>query len=64
MVRQTLTSEIRQLDWMSDATKNQALVKQDSTLQKIGYPDKWRDYSSVKIGPANYLANVKSAAVF
>jgi len=49
---------------MSDATKKQALVKQDSTLQKIGYPDKWRDYSSVKIGPSNYLANLNAATAF
>ena len=64
MVRQALTGDIRQLDWMSDATKKQALVKQDSTLQKIGYPDKWRDYSSVKIGPSNYLANLNAATAF
>jgi endothelin-converting enzyme/putative endopeptidase len=64
MVRQALTGDIRQLDWMSDATKKQALVKQDSTLQKIGYPDKWRDYSPVKIGPSNYLANLNAATAF
>ena len=63
-IRSALTAEIRQLDWMSDATKKQALIKQDSTLQKIGYPDKWRDYRSVKIGPANYLANAGAATTF
>lgn len=64
MVRQALVNEVRQLDWMDDATKKQALVKQDSTLQKIGYPDKWRDYSSVRISPANYLANMNAANAF
>ena len=49
---------------MSDGTKNAALVKQDSTLQKIGYPDKWRDYSPVKITPADYLANMSAANAF
>ncbi|HEY2015012.1 MAG TPA: M13 family metallopeptidase, partial [Bryobacteraceae bacterium] len=63
-IRQALTEEIRRLDWMGDQTKKQALVKQDSTLQKIGYPDKWRDYSAVKIGPANFLANMNSAVAF
>jgi endothelin-converting enzyme/putative endopeptidase len=63
-VRQALTEEIKQLDWMGDQTKKQALIKQDSTLQKIGYPDKWRDYSAVKIGPSNYLANMNAATAF
>ena len=63
-IRQALSEEIRQLDWMGDQTKKQALVKQDSTLQKIGYPDKWRDYSSVKVTPANLLANLNSAVAF
>jgi putative endopeptidase len=63
-VRQALTEEIKQLDWMGGETKKQALVKQDSTLQKIGYPDKWRDYGSVKIGQANYLANLNAATAF
>jgi endothelin-converting enzyme/putative endopeptidase len=63
-IRQELVSEIRSADWMSDDTKKAALVKQDSTLQKIGYPDKWRDYSSVRIGPANYLANMTAANAF
>jgi putative endopeptidase len=63
-IRSALVAEIRQLDWMSDSTKKQALVKQDSTLQKIGYPDKWRDYSSMKLGPGNYLANSSAANAF
>jgi putative endopeptidase len=63
-IRDALTTEIRQLDWMSDATKKQAMVKQDSTLPKIGYPDKWRDYSSVKVAPSNYLANTSAATAF
>ena len=63
-IRQALAGEIKQLGWMADQTKTQALIKQDSTLQKIGYPDKWRDYSTVKIGPANYLANMNAATAF
>src|SRR5450432_577613 len=63
-IRETLSEEIKQLDWMGDQTRKQALIKQDSTLQKIGYPDKWRDYSPVKIVPANFLANMNSANAF
>jgi predicted metalloendopeptidase len=63
-IRETLADEIKQLDWMNEATKKEALIKQDATLQKIGYPDKWRDYSSVKIVPDNYLANMNAANAF
>ena len=63
-IRNALTEEIRRLDWMGAETKKQALVKQDSTLQKIGYPDKWRDYSSVKISATDYLANLNAATTF
>ena len=63
-IRQALSDEIRQLDWMGAETKKQALVKQDSTLQKIGYPDKWRDYSAVKVTTGNLLANLNSAVAF
>ena len=63
-IRQALTAEIKQLDWMSDQTKREALIKQDSTLQKIGYPDKWIDYSSAKIVADNYLANLHAANAF
>jgi putative endopeptidase len=44
-----LGSDIQQLDWMSDTTKKEALVKLKGFEGKIGYPDQWRDYSSVKI---------------
>jgi endothelin-converting enzyme/putative endopeptidase len=63
-VREQLSEQIRSNDWMSPETKKQALVKQDSTLQKIGYPDKWRDYGAVRISRSNYLANLNSANEF
>ena len=63
-IRAALVAEIQQLDWMSEATKKQALIKQTATLQKIGYPDQWRDYTSVKIVPDNYLANMNAANAF
>jgi putative endopeptidase len=47
------------LDWMSEATKLEALKKLDSFRAKIGYPDKWIDYSAVEIDPADLLGNVE-----
>jgi endothelin-converting enzyme/putative endopeptidase len=63
-IREALVEEIGQVDWMSAETKKQALVKQTATLQKIGYPNTWRDYSSVKVVPDNYLANMNAANAF
>jgi putative endopeptidase len=52
-----LRSRIEQLQWMSPDTKQQALVKLDAFNRKIGYPDKWRDYSALKITNDGYFAN-------
>jgi putative endopeptidase len=55
---------IRQLDWMSPETKQQALTKLHGIRNKIGYPDKWRDYSSVNIVRGAFLADVQQAVAF
>jgi len=55
---------LQKLDWMTDATKAKALVKFARFTQKIGYPDKFRDYSSVQIRPDDYLGNVQRASLF
>ena len=52
-----LRRDIQGLDWMSDATKKQALVKLEAIQNKIGYPNKWRDYSTLKILPDDALGN-------
>src|SRR6266513_670136 len=49
---------------MSDETKQQALLKLHGMVNKIGYPEKWRDYSSVRIVRDDFLGNVNRAAVF
>jgi putative endopeptidase len=53
-----LRSRIEQLPWMGPDTKQQALVKLDAFNRKIGYPDKWRDYSALQIVPNGYFANI------
>lgn len=63
-IRDALKQDIGGLDWMADPTKKQAVEKLDAMIQKIGYPDKWRDYSTVKIVPDNYLANAEAANTF
>ncbi|MFC5742044.1 M13 family metallopeptidase [Dyella tabacisoli] len=63
-VRNALKARIENLDWMSDQTKAKAIAKWDTFLPKIGYPDKWRDWSGLEIKPDDYYANVKAAAKF
>ena len=50
---------IQNLDWMSDATKKEALNKLSSIGRKLGFPDKWEDYSSLNFDANDYLSNVK-----
>ncbi|HVX41580.1 MAG TPA: M13 family metallopeptidase [Gemmatimonadaceae bacterium] len=54
-----LHDRIGQLDWMSDSTKAQAIVKLDAFTRKIGYPDKWRDYSKLDVHRGQYYQNTK-----
>jgi len=56
--------EIEHLDWMSDATKKEALRKLHAVRNKVGYPDQWRDYSALTIKPDDYFGNVSRAARF
>lgn len=51
---------IKNLDWMTDSTKQKALTKLNSIIKKVGYPDKWKDYSAMEISRSNYAANVIS----
>jgi putative endopeptidase len=53
---------VDKLDWMSDSTKQKAKEKLFAITKKIGYPDKWRDYSKVKIERDKYFENIVSAA--
>ena len=59
-----MEQRIRQLDWMSPETKEQALAKLHGIRNKIGYPDKWRDYSSVRIVRDDFAGDIERAAEF
>jgi putative endopeptidase len=63
-VEAAMQSEIKQLPWMGDETKQRALEKLHAIVNKIGYPDKWRDYSSIKIARDDYFGNAERATVF
>ena len=55
---------IRNLDWMSDETKEKALTKLSKFTPKIGYPDKWKDYSSLEVAANDLVGNIKRARTF
>jgi len=55
---------IQGLEWMGPATKQQALHKLSTFNPKVGYPDKWKDYSSVNISPDSHMSNVAAGLKF
>jgi len=57
-IRDVYADHIKKLDWMSAATKQKALHKLDKIVMKVGYPDKWKDMSTVNINRNTYCANV------
>ncbi len=59
----TFGERIKSNTWMTDSTKEKALLKLSKIRRKIAYPDKWKDYSSLKIGN-NYYENMKAASAF
>jgi putative endopeptidase len=61
-LQQAFATRITRLDWMSDSTKQKAKEKLFAITKKIGYPDKWRDYTRVQIDRSKYFENVVSAA--
>jgi endothelin-converting enzyme/putative endopeptidase len=63
-LEKALETDIKDLPWMTEATKKQALVKLAAIANKIGYPDKWRDYSTVKIDRGDLVGNVARARDF
>jgi putative endopeptidase len=56
--------DIAALDWMSEETKKKAFIKLDKFTPKIGYPDKWRDYSKLEITADDLIGNLGNIAIF
>ncbi|WP_118976281.1 M13 family metallopeptidase [Taibaiella koreensis] len=60
-IREALKDRIKKLDWMSEGTKEKALVKLAKMKKKVGYPDKWKDFSAMEIKDQAYVRNVIAA---
>jgi endothelin-converting enzyme/putative endopeptidase len=63
-VEAAMEEDIKQLTWMGSGTKKQALEKLHAIINKIGYPDKWRDYSSLNVVRGDFAGNVQRSAIF
>jgi putative endopeptidase len=63
-IEKSMKQDIESATWMSEATKKEAYAKLAAVSNKIGYPEKWRDYSSVVIKPDDYLGDEERAAAF
>jgi endothelin-converting enzyme/putative endopeptidase len=63
-IEAAMGNEIAHLDWMSDATRKEALAKLHAIRKKIGYPDQWRDYSTLPVVPNDYFADAYQAQAF
>jgi putative endopeptidase len=63
-IRAELHSRLGQLTWMSAETKTKAYAKLDSIINKIGYPDRWRDYAKLEARPGPFVSNLLRANEF
>jgi len=63
-IETAMQHEIETLDWMSPATKTEALRKLHAIRNKIGYPEKWRDYSALTVKPDDYIGNAMRSRQF
>jgi putative endopeptidase len=63
-LEKSLGDDIKDLPWMTDATKKAAAEKLAMIRNKIGYPEKWRDYSSVKVNRMDLIGNLHHSAVY
>ena len=63
-LEKSLGDDIRTLPWMTEATKKAAEEKLDMIRRKIGYPEKWRDYSSIKVDRTDLVGNTAHAGIY
>ncbi|HYL55776.1 MAG TPA: M13 family metallopeptidase, partial [Gemmatimonadales bacterium] len=59
-----MEDRLHHLAWMGDSTRQQALIKLAGYTNKIGYPDRWIDYSAVRVEPGSFVANLERATEF
>ena len=64
IIEKEMEVDIDSLTWMTSATKQQAIEKLKGVTNKIGYPERWRDYSSVNVSADNLIADVRNAREF
>lgn len=60
-IKAVYAERMKNLDWMSEATKKKAIEKLNAVIMKVGYPDKWKDLSSMQIDRSSYVQNVMNA---
>ncbi len=60
-IKTVYANRIKSLNWMSETTKQKALVKLDKIIMKVGYPDKWKDLSKMEIDRSSFVKNVIAA---
>lgn len=63
-IKLALKDRINKLDWMSEKTKSEALAKLEKINVKVGYPDKWKDYSNLNISRDSYFQNILNSRRF
>jgi endothelin-converting enzyme/putative endopeptidase len=63
-IEKAMDADLRRLPWMSEATRKRALEKLHAMVNKIGYPDQWRDYRAMRIEPGDFAGNVERAIEF
>ncbi|HLN72573.1 MAG TPA: M13 family metallopeptidase [Prolixibacteraceae bacterium] len=63
-VKEVYADRIKNLDWMSEPTKAKALAKLSSMIMKVGYPDKWKDLSSLEVSRSSYAENAVNANIW
>lgn len=58
LIKESFKERIQGLTWMEDATKQKALLKLAAMKKKVGYPDKWKDFSGLEINKSSYVVNI------
>jgi putative endopeptidase len=63
-IEKAMETDLQQISWMSGPTRKEALEKLHTVVNKVGYPDKWRDYSAMHVEPDDFLGDVQRAQIF